>query len=585
MIKSNAPKNDIDIALLRWVLGHTQPYKVLFWSTLFIAILLAPVNAIKPYLIKVMTDDHILSGNMDGLVLMAFIYGGVVVLHAVFRYLFIYNAAKIGQSVIRDIRIKVFDKILSFPLSFFDKTPIGTATTRTINDIEAISKVFEQGVLTILADLLSLIAVIGIMFYTSWRLTLICLIMVPFLLMATYIFKEKVKASYQRVRSQISKMNAFLQERISGMKVVQIFNAEDRESQNFYRINKEYLQANLNAVLYYAVFFPVVELTSAFALALMVWWGAGAYLEGHVSFGALVAFPLYLNLMFRPIRMLADKFNSLQMGLVAAQRVKTILDMEDAIPDTGKIVVKELAGKIEFRHVTFAYIPENPVLKDVSFLIPAGQTLAIVGSTGSGKTTIINLLNRFYDFQKGKILIDDIDIRDMTLLSLRSHIAIVLQDVFLFTGTILENITLRDEKISIDEVKKASQLIGADKFIESLPGGYAYMVMERGNNLSVGQRQLISMLRAMVFDPDILILDEATSSIDTETEAIIQYAIEKVTKDRTSIVIAHRLSTIRHADQILVLDKGRVIEIGSHDELLALESGKFKELYELQWSE
>ena len=578
-------KKNLDLALLGWVLGKARPYKTLFIWTLFIAVILAPISTIRPYLIKEMVDGYIMVGDMSGLQVMVWIYIGFVLANAILRYFFIYSAALLGQSVIKDLRIQVYKKITGYKLRFFDQTPIGTATTRTINDIEAINLVFEQGVLTILADILAVFAVLGIMFYTSWRLTMICLLTLPFLIIASYIFKEKVKASFQAVRTQISKMNAFLQERISGMRIVQIFNAEKQEMDKFKQINRDYTKANLNAILYYAIFFPVVEFISALALAMMIWLGAESYLADNVSFGALVAFPIYLNLLFRPVRLLADKFNSLQMGLVAADRVKTVLDANEHIKNYGTVKADKLKGDIKFENVNFAYDEKNFVINDLSFTIKEGETLAIVGSTGSGKSSIINILNRFYEHQSGKISIGGIDIRKYELLSLRRRISIVLQDVFLFNGNVTDNITLRNDEISLEMVKDAAKTIGADVFIENMPDGYEQKIMERGNNLSVGQRQLISFVRALVYDPDILILDEATSSIDTETESIIQFAIEKLIQKRTSIIIAHRLSTIRHADKVMVMDKGNMVEFGTHEELLQKEEGRYRELYEMQFVE
>jgi len=417
----------------------------------------------------------------------------------------------------------------------------------------------------------------------SWKLTLVCLTTLPFLIIATYIFKEKVKTSFQRVRAQIARMNAFLQERLTGMRIVQIFNAGEQEMDKFRKINRAYTQANLDAILYYAIFFPVVEVISAASLGLMVWWGANETLGSEGSLGALVAFPLYLNMMFRPIRMLADKFNTVQMGLVAAERVFHLLDRREVIENDGKYAPKEVAGAISFKNVWFAYNGEDWVLKDISFDISPGETMAIVGSTGSGKTSIISILNRLYETQKGAIEIDGVNIRDYQLEPLCSHIAVVLQDVFLFSGTVMENITLRNENITREQVVKAAKMIGAHAFIKKLPGGYDYAVMERGATLSMGQRQLISFVRALVFDPEILILDEATSSIDPESEAVIQHAIEKLIEKRTSIIIAHRLSTIRHAGKILVLEKGEVRESGNHDELLQIENGRYRELYEMQF--
>lgn len=583
MAHSNVKK--FDYQLLGRVLGLAKPYRTLFALAAFLAIALAPIATLRPYLVQVMVDEYIFNYDLQGLTRMALLFIGVLFLHAIMQYSFIFSTNLLGQSVIRDLRVNVFRHLTSLRLTYFDKTPIGTSTTRTINDIETINTVFSQGVITIIADLLTLFAVLTIMFITSWKLTLICLTTMPFLLVATYIFKEKVKKSYQRVRTQIQKMNAFLQERITGMRIVQIFNSERDEMRNFKRINREYTQANLDAILYYAVFFPVVDIIAAASLGLMVWWGARGVIGGDVTLGALVAFPIYLNMLFRPMRMLADKFNTLQMGLVAADRVFDVLDRTDQITNKGTIKPEKLAGDIAFEHVSFAYNEPEYILKDINLEIKAGETLAIIGSTGSGKTTIINILNRFYEIQKGSIKVDGKDIRDYELFALRKKIAMVLQDVFLFGGSVLENITLRDSDISRETVIEAAKMIGAHEFIEKLPGGYDYKVMERGATLSMGQRQLISFVRALVFDPDILILDEATSSIDPETESVIQFAIETLIKKRTSIIIAHRLSTIRHANNILVLSKGEVQEFGPHDELIQIEEGHYKQLYEMQFLE
>lgn len=585
MSKTKEKKKSLDWGLLKRVLATALPYKSLFLFCIILPIILAPVTTIRPYIVKVMVDNHILKEDLEGLGFMAMLFIGAVILDAILRYTFIYTTALLGQSVIKDMRVKVFNHITNLKLKYFDKTAIGTVTTRTISDIEAINNVFAQGVITIFGDLLIVIAVICVMFYTSWILTVISLVTLPLLIIATYIFKEKVKSTFQAVRGQISKMNAFLQERITGMNVVQIFNAEKREAAKFREINRAYTQANLDSVFYYAVFFPVVELITTISLALMIWLGARAYLQDYVSFGSLVAFPLFLNLLFRPVRMLADKFNTLQMGLVAAERVFEVLDDESIIEDKGTIVAENIKGKVEFEDVSFAYDDENFVLNNVSFTLNPGETLAIVGSTGSGKSTIINILNRFYEIQSGVIKVDGVNTKDYTLDSLRSSVSMVLQDVFLFNGSVLENITLRDKNIDREKVIAASKQIGADVFIEALPDGYDFKVTERGSNLSVGQRQLISFVRALVFDPTILVLDEATASIDTETEAIIQFAIEKLIAKRSSIIIAHRLSTIRHANNIMVLDKGKIVEFGPHEELLQIENGKYRQLYDMQFSE
>ena len=578
-------KNKIDYYILKRVIALAKPYRKVFILASVLAVALAPIAILRPYLIKVMVDDYVFIYDSSGLLSITLIIFGVLFLEVILRYIFVYSTRWLGQAVIRDLRVRVFNHISSLKLSYFDRTPIGTSTTRTINDIETINNVFSQGIITIIADILALIAVIIIMFVTSWKLTLVCLTVFPFLIAAGYVFKEKVKAAYQVVRNQIARMNAFLQERITGMRIVQIFNAEEQEMENFKKINRKYTEANLNSILYYAVFYPVVEIISAAALGLMVWYGARGVLTNDVTPGALVAFPLYLSMLFRPIRMLADKFNTLQMGLVAAERVFTIIDSKEQIPDEGKKSIQKIDGEIIFDDVSFAYNGIDYVLKNISFRIKPGHTLAIVGSTGSGKTTIINILNRFYEFQKGSIKIDGTDIRDYTMESLRSRLAMVLQDVFLFSGSVLDNIRLRDERITQKEIKEAAKMIGAHEFIQKLPGGYDYQVMERGATLSMGQRQLISFVRALVFNPDILILDEATSSIDPESEAVIQYAIEKLITKRTSIIIAHRLSTIRHADNILVLDKGNIKEYGSHDKLVQIENGIYRELYEKQFVE
>ena len=576
-------KNNFDYYLLGRVLKLATPYRKIFAVAGVLAVALAPLAILRPYLIKVMVDDYIFQYDISGMTRIALIIVGFVVFQVFLQYLFIYYSAWLGQTVIRDLRVKVFNHITSLRLTYFDQTAIGTSTTRTINDIETINTVFSQGVITIIADVLTLIAVFLMMLYASWKLTLVCLTVVPFLMIATYIFKEKVKASYQKVRTEIAKMNAFLQERLTGMRIVQIFNAEEREAQHFREINRKYTQANLDSIFYYAVFFPVVEIISATALGLMVWWGARGVISSEVTLGTLVAFPIFLSMFFRPIRMLADKFNTLQMGLVAAERVFNLLDLKETIKNTGTQKIDQLNGVVEFKKVTFAYTEVDYVLKDISFKINPGDTLAIVGSTGSGKSTIINILSRFYEIQKGEICIDGVNIRDYELPELRRHIGVVLQDVFLFSGSVLENITLRDENISREQVIEAAKMIGAHEFIEKLPGAYDYKVMERGATLSMGQRQLISFVRALVFDPEILILDEATSSIDPESEAVIQYAIEKLIQKRTSIIVAHRLSTIRHAENIMVLEKGRIAEYGTHEELLKIEDGHYRELYDMQF--
>ena len=567
------------------LMGLARPYMATLILCLTLAILLAPIATAQPWLINKIVDDYIAVSDLKGLMWMSMAFVGLLVINGIFQYFFIFSANLLGQSVIRDLRVEIFTHINSLRLSYFDRTPIGTSTTRTINDIETINTVFSQGVITIVADVLTLITVLAVMFITSVKLTLICLITMPFLIWATYIFKVKVKKSYQKVRTQIQKMNAFLQEQITGMRIVQIFNAEQREMDKFRKINREYTKANLDAILYYAIFFPVVEIIAAASLGLLVWWGARGVLDDSVTLGALIAFPVYLNMLFRPMRMLADKFNTLQMGLVAAERVFRVLDVSETITNTGTVEPDKLQGHVEFDHVYFSYDGETDVLRDVSFEVKPAQTMAIVGSTGSGKTTIINILNRFYQIKSGEVRVDGKPLGTYELYAYRKRIAMVLQDVFLFSGTVMENITLMDPEITREEVIKASKTIGAHQFLERLPDGYDFVVAERGGNLSMGQRQLISFVRALVFNPDILILDEATSSVDSETEAIIQFAIETLIQKRTSIIIAHRLSTVRNADKIIVLDHGSVSESGTHEELLQVDDGLYKKFYEIQFAQ
>jgi ATP-binding cassette, subfamily B, multidrug efflux pump len=570
-----------NFSLFRRVMALVKPYKNVFYLAAFLTLLLAGLGALRPRLLQTMVDEYVMKSDLSGMAMMTIILFGLLLTEVILRYFFLYNADWLGQAVIKDLRVKVFNHVNNLNLSYFDRTPIGQSTTRTISDIEAINTVFTEGSVTILADLCMLFAVMGMMLWLSWKLTLVVLLVFPLLIWGSYQFKESVRKSYEKVRTHVATMNAFLQERISGMRVVQIFNAEAREADKFKQINRDYTSANLRAILAYAIFFPVVDIISALSLGLMVWYGARGVLAEEISVGTMIAFPLYISMLYRPIRMLADKFNSLQMGLIAAERVFNLLESKNSIPNTGTLAPKTLEGAVSFEHVVFSYAETSePVLKDVSFKIKPGETLAIVGSTGSGKTTIISLLNRFYEIGSGRITVDGHDLRDYDVFALRRHIAVVLQDVFLFSGTVLDNITLRDPSISKTTVTAAAKMIGAHEFIEKLPGGYDYEVMERGATLSMGQRQLISFVRALVFDPNILILDEATSSIDPETEATIQYAIERLIERRTSIIIAHRLSTIRHASNILVLDKGTVMEFGPHEHLLQLENGHYRNLYE-----
>ncbi|WP_349771333.1 ABC transporter ATP-binding protein [Haliscomenobacter sp.] len=564
-------------------MAQAKPYQSVLIASAIMAIVLAPLGTLRPWLVQVMVDEHIFKLDIKGLGTMALIFLASLLFHAFLQYVFQYATSWLGQCVVRDLRVGIFQHITSLRLRYFDRTPVGNSITRTISDMETINTVFSQGVITMIADILTLVFVLGIMFYTSWKLTLACLLTLPFLMATSYFFQKNVKRSFQDVRTQVARMNSFLQERITGMRIVQIFNAEQQEGDKFREVNRDYTKANLDSVFYYAVFYAVVEIIAAATLGLMIWWGARGVIADEVTMGSLVAFPIYLNMLFNPIRTLADRFNTLQMGLVAADRVFALLDDPENLEQNGSFKPDKLQGEVDFDRVWFAYNEEDFVLKDVSFHINPGETLAIVGATGSGKSTIINILNRFYDIQKGKIKVDGVDIREYDLFALRRRVALVLQDVFLFAGTVLENITLRDDTITREQVINAAKMIGAHVFIERLPGGYDYQVMERGATLSMGQRQLISFVRALVFEPDILILDEATSSIDPESESVIQFAIETMIAKRTSIIIAHRLSTIRHADNILVLHKGEVQEYGPHEELLRNENGHYKQLYEMQF--
>ncbi|WP_044233778.1 ABC transporter ATP-binding protein [Haliscomenobacter hydrossis] len=564
-------------------MAQAKPYQGVLIASAIMAIVLAPLGTLRPWLVQVMVDEHIFKLDIKGLGTMALIFLVSLLFHAFLQYVFQYATSWLGQCVVRDLRVGIFQHITSLRLRYFDRTPVGNSITRTISDMETINTVFSQGVITMIADILTLVFVLGIMFYTSWKLTLACLLTLPFLMATSYFFQKNVKRSFQDVRTQVARMNSFLQERITGMRIVQIFNAEQQEGAKFREVNRDYTKANLDSVFYYAVFYAVVEIIAAATLGLMIWWGARGVIADEVTMGSLVAFPIYLNMLFNPIRTLADRFNTLQMGLVAADRVFALLDDPENLEQNGSFKPDKLQGEVDFDRVWFAYNEEDFVLKDVSFHINPGETLAIVGATGSGKSTIINILNRFYDIQKGAIKVDGVDIREYDLFALRRRVALVLQDVFLFAGTVLENITLRDDTITREQVINAAKMIGAHAFIERLPGGYDYQVMERGATLSMGQRQLISFVRALVFEPDILILDEATSSIDPESESVIQFAIETMIAKRTSIIIAHRLSTIRHADNILVLHKGEVQEYGPHEELLRNENGHYKQLYEMQF--
>jgi ATP-binding cassette subfamily B multidrug efflux pump len=586
---SVALKKIFDYDNLRRVFRFAAPYKKKFYLSIFLAIILAVITSVRPYLVRVTVNKYIAGNLVDMVKWITVIQIAILLVETGLRFYFTYITSWLGQTVVKDLRVTVYKKVLNLNLRQFDQTPIGTLTTRTINDIEAINDIFAEGLIPIIADLLTIVSILLTMFYVDWKLTLVCLAPFPILIVATYFFKETVNKSFIRVRNAVAHLNAFVQEHITGMQVVQGFAAEDREFDKFKTINKDHRNANINAIFAYSVFFPVVEIVLALSTGLLVWWIANTALGMTVArsndlSAKMMMFYMCLNLLFRPLRVIADKFNVLQMGVIASERVFRVLDNPDELPVDLKDAYDpaEVKGKIEFKNVSFGYTDDHPVLKNISFAVNPGETIAIVGHTGSGKTTIISLLNRLYEIQHGSISIDDVNISQYKVDSLRKSIGVVLQDVFLFSGSVIDNITLRNEDIPRAKVIEAAKLIGMHDFILQLPAGYDYNVMERGATLSLGQRQLLSFIRALLYNPSILILDEATSSVDTESELLIQHAIDKLIAGRTSIVIAHRLSTIRKADKIIVLDKGEIKEMGTHDELLGL-GGFYTKLHEMQF--
>ena len=573
-----------DWQVLRRLLSYVLPYRGVFIGLIMLTVATAALGTLRPFLIQRMVDVSIEQGDRTGLNHMFLWLLGLLVAHAGVSYLQTYYGGWLGQYIVRDIRTDLYRHLLGLKLSFFDRTPIGVLVTRNISDVETLSDVFSEGLAAMVGDILQILFIMAFMFYIDWRLTLVSLSVIPPLLFSTYVFKEKVKVSFQEVRNAVAKLNSFVQEHLTGMNVVQIFNNEEREFRKFEKINREHTDANIRSVLYYSIYFPVAEVLGAIGVGLLVWYAAQGQIEGSISKGALIAFIMYNALFFRPIRQIADRFNTLQLGLVSTERLLKLLDSKDLVATTGSYVPDApLQGDVRFDHVKFAYNPPEWVLKNISFHAKPGQTIAFVGATGAGKTSIINLLSRFYDIQDGSITIDGRDLRDYDLGVLRRQIGVVLQDVFLFAGSIRDNITLGNQAIGDAQIWEAANLVGARRFIERLPGALDYPVMERGATLSMGQRQLISFVRALVYQPRVIVLDEATSSVDSETEEMIQHAIEKLMQGRTSLVIAHRLSTIQKADQIIVLDKGEIKEVGTHEELLRLENGYYAQLYRMQY--
>lgn len=574
-----------DFNLFKRLLAYTRAYKWTFYFVAIAAVLLSLLGVMRPYLLQVTIDESIVPQDNDQLLFFISLMAGVLILEVIFQFCFIYFANWLGQEVIRDIRVNLFKHMLQFKMKYFDNSAVGRLVTRAVSDIETIASIFSEGLFMIISDLLKMAVVLAFMFYQSWRLTLLVLVVLPFILYATRVFQKKMKIAFEEVRTQVANLNTFVQERITGMKIVQLFTREEKEYENFKEINDKHRKGWIKTVWYNSIFFPIAEMSTSITIGLIVWYGGLQVMGGSeaVTLGVIVAFVELTQMLFRPLRQIADKFNTLQMGMVAANRVFGILDTQASIADEGTVVVDHLKGEIEFEDVRFSYVGDEEVLKGVSFKAKPGETVAIVGATGAGKSTIINLLNRSYEISSGRILLDGIDVKDMTLKSLRSEIAIVLQDVFLFADTILNNITLNDPKITKETVVAAAREIGVDEFIASLPGGYDYNVKERGVMLSSGQRQLIAFLRAYVSNPSILVLDEATSSVDSYSEQLIQDATDKVTQGRTSIVIAHRLATVKKADKILVMDAGKIVEMGTHKELLKKEDGYYKNLYEVQF--
>ncbi|MCB4800163.1 ABC transporter ATP-binding protein [Neotamlana laminarinivorans] len=573
-----------DFKLFKRLFVYIKPYKFIFFSLTFFVILLAGLSAATPKLTEYAIDDSIVNKNEKDFLFYITLMLVALVLQTIFQLLFIYYASWLGQNLVKDIRIKLFDHLLSFKMKYYDNSSVGVLITRSVADMERIADIFGQGLFMIIRDLLTMVVVFGFMLYTNLKLSLIVVLMLPLLIYATRIFQKYMKRAFEEVRSEVSNLNSFVQERLTGMKILQLFSREAIEYEKFKAINQRHKKGWLKTVWYNSFFFPIAELFGSVTIGLVAWYGGlNIVASSNVSQGVLISFIMYIPMLFRPLRQIADKFNTLQMGMVAATRVFKVLDTTSHIDDAGTQIAQDFKGNIAFNNVKFSYVQDEEVLKGISFNVKAGETVAIVGATGAGKSTIINLLNRFYEIKDGDILVDDINIKSFTLQSLRSQIAVVLQDVFLFADTIMSNITLDHPEVSEADVITAAKDIGVHEFISSLPNGYNYNVKERGVMLSSGQRQLISFLRAYVTNPSILVLDEATSSVDSYSEQLIQNATDKITKGRTSIVIAHRLATVKKADKIIVMDAGKIVEQGTHDELLKIENGYYKNLYEVQF--
>lgn len=578
-------KTFFDFKLFRALLNYVKPYKSTYYFVLSAAILLSVFSNLTPYLLKITVDDHIRLGNYDGTLKMTLLMFGALFMEVLFQFLFVFYANWLGQKVVKDLRVDLFRKIIHFKMAYFDTTAVGRLVTRSVNDIETIASIFSQGLFMIIADFLKMALVIIVMLAVDWRLSLIVFSIFPVIIYATRLFQKAMKNAFEEVRLQVANLNTFVQERISGMKIVQVFHREQIEYENFLSINERHKKAWLKTVWFNSIFFPVAEIVSSITIGLLVWYGGfNAISSGSISLGTIFLFVQMSQMLFRPLRQIADKFNTLQMGMVATDRIFGLLATSSNIEDKGTLSAKNLEGEIVFNKVHFSYVPDEEVLKGISFQIKKGETVAIVGATGAGKSTIINLLSRFYDFDKGDITIDGVSIKDFKLHTLRKEVAVVLQDVFLFADSLYNNIILFDESISEEEVIRAAKEIGVHEFIESLPGKYHYDVKERGVLLSSGQRQLIAFLRAYITQPNILILDEATSSIDTYSEELIQKATSILTKGKTSIIIAHRLATVKNADRIIVMDQGQIVETGSHKELMKLLDGHYAKLYEIQFA-